>query len=202
VVAAAGLLIFSLRGRRFIHDDLRLSVAYIVILALVGLTSFYNHATLSLWGGTTDFSSMFALILLVILLGFGRFLVLPTKKLIGMLIVLTVPFVYLAGLPQADFIFAGLVLLGIGVHLLLQIDKKNVGGAIWFWLGVTTFLVAYGVWLLDVWRVWCQPTSLIQGHAVWHVLAAAAAVLLYQYFLPKNEVVDSGPLTTAQPSDS
>jgi hypothetical protein len=39
--------------------------------------------------------------------------------------------------------------------------------------------VATVIWVLDITRIACQPTAIIQGHAVWHVLGAAASASLY-----------------------
>jgi hypothetical protein len=45
----------------------------------------------------------------------------------------------------------------------------------WFWAGLASFLTAYVVWNLGKPGTWfCQPDSLIQGHAIWHVLSALA----------------------------
>jgi hypothetical protein len=36
--------------------------------------------------------------------------------------------------------------------------------------------------LLDVTRVACEPTSWLQGHAVWHVLSALALAAFFQFY--------------------
>jgi hypothetical protein len=42
---------------------------------------------------------------------------------------------------------------------------------------LATFVVAYAIWILDQ-SPWCDPHFWLQGHAVWHVLGAVAALLL------------------------
>jgi hypothetical protein len=50
--------------------------------------------------------------------------------------------------------------------------------------GVGLALLAAGglASLLDVTRVWCTPASWLQGHAVWHVLTAAALFAFYRFY--------------------
>jgi len=51
-----------------------------------------------------------------------------------------------------------------------------------YWLGLALLAVAGVASLLDVTRVWCEPTSWLQGHAVWHVLTAAALLAFYRFY--------------------
>jgi hypothetical protein len=46
---------------------------------------------------------------------------------------------------------------------------------------LASILTAFAVW--NGTRSWlCDPHSLIQGHAIWHILGAVAAYLLYRYY--------------------
>lgn len=45
----------------------------------------------------------------------------------------------------------------------------------WFWLGLVAFVSAFAIWGTgkpD--HPWCEPDSVLQAHAVWHLLSAAA----------------------------
>lgn len=45
----------------------------------------------------------------------------------------------------------------------------------WFFAGVASFLAAYAIWLTGTAdHPWCRPDSLIQAHAIWHMLSALA----------------------------
>jgi hypothetical protein len=47
----------------------------------------------------------------------------------------------------------------------------------------SVFLVAYTLWILDAKRVLCNPTNhVMNGHAAWHLLDAAALYLMYRYY--------------------
>ena len=42
-------------------------------------------------------------------------------------------------------------------------------------------LVAFAIWNLSQ-HGWCDPHSLVQGHAAWHLLDALAAYLLFRLY--------------------
>ena len=45
----------------------------------------------------------------------------------------------------------------------------------WFWLGIASFLVAFVIWLTGTNEsASCDPDSLLQPHAMWHLLSAVA----------------------------
>ena len=45
----------------------------------------------------------------------------------------------------------------------------------WFFIGMGSFLLAYAIWLTGTAdHAWCRPDSLIQAHAIWHLLGALA----------------------------
>ena len=46
---------------------------------------------------------------------------------------------------------------------------------------LAAILTAFVIW--NATRTWlCDPYSLIQGHAIWHLLDAVSAYLLYRYY--------------------
>lgn len=49
-------------------------------------------------------------------------------------------------------------------------------------LSIIVGLVAFVCWILDRQDVWCNPESLLQGHAVWHLLCALSILLMYLSF--------------------
>lgn len=57
---------------------------------------------------------------------------------------------------------------------------------------------------LDVSRVWCDPTSWMQGHALWHVLSAASLYALFRYYAGLTGTgeapPDSAPRGTERPA--
>jgi len=62
---------------------------------------------------------------------------------------------------------------------------------------LASILTAFAIW--NGTKAWlCEPHSLIQGHAIWHVLGAVAAFFLYRYYA-SEEVGDSA---TSEPPDA
>jgi hypothetical protein len=51
-----------------------------------------------------------------------------------------------------------------------------------YWAGLALLAAAGGASLLDVTRVWCDPASWLQGHALWHVLSACALFAFYRFY--------------------
>mgnify|MGYP001813853110 CR=1 FL=1 len=52
----------------------------------------------------------------------------------------------------------------------------------WFWSGVAAFLTAYAIWLTGTdEHAWCRPDSLIQAHAIWHMMTALATWCFFQF---------------------
>ncbi|MCB0916485.1 MAG: ceramidase domain-containing protein [Actinobacteria bacterium] len=52
----------------------------------------------------------------------------------------------------------------------------------WFWLGLASFLAAFYIWNLgQPGTFFCQPDSLIQGHAIWHALSALATWCFFMF---------------------
>jgi len=46
-----------------------------------------------------------------------------------------------------------------------------------------TFALSWGVWWLDLLRVWCDPDNhLFTGHALWHLLGALSFYFWYRYY--------------------
>ena len=53
----------------------------------------------------------------------------------------------------------------------------------WFFLGMGTYLIAFVIWLTGrPSHPWCQPDSVIQAHAVWHLLTALSTWFFFKYF--------------------
>ena len=53
----------------------------------------------------------------------------------------------------------------------------------WFWASWGSFLLGYGLWLLDVKHLVCDPTNhWVSGHALWHWLDALALYCVYRFY--------------------
>lgn len=67
----------------------------------------------------------------------------------------------------------------------------------WFWVGVGSFLTAYAIWLTGTaGHEWCRPDSVIQAHAIWHLLSAVATWGFFK-FLRTERAGTGSPAATA-----
>jgi len=76
----------------------------------------------------------------------------------------------------------GALLAGIVVSDLWASRKAPLPTNRWLKSAFGTFAAAFGIWLLDQYRIVCAPQSWVQGHAVWHFLCAAAIGMLYLHY--------------------
>jgi len=59
----------------------------------------------------------------------------------------------------------------------------------WFWVGAGSFLLAYTIWLTGTAdHPACDPDSLVQAHAVWHLLSAAATFGFFMFLRTERPV--------------
>jgi hypothetical protein len=64
-----------------------------------------------------------------------------------------------------------------------RIDPRRMP---WFWAGLGSFAAAFAIWNVSrTGGVWCDSGSLLQGHALWHLLTAVSVGCFYCYF--RNE---------------
>ncbi len=61
----------------------------------------------------------------------------------------------------------------------------------WFWVGMGSFLVAFAVWLTGTnEHSWCRPDSIVQAHAIWHLLTAVTTWGFFRFFRTEVRVPD------------
>jgi hypothetical protein len=156
---------------------------YGAALILIGLGSGVYHATLTFAGQFFDVFGMYLVATFLLLYALLRIGAIPTR-LIGPLYVLTnvALAVLLWTVPVLRRVaFAALVLAIIGVEVRARRTTTSIQSS-YFYAAVASLAVGFGIWILDFTRVWCAPSSALQGHAIWHVLSAASAALVYLYY--------------------
>ncbi|WP_141013318.1 ceramidase domain-containing protein [Nocardioides sambongensis] len=174
------------------------ATSYAVIVTLLGPGSAAMHATQSVAGGHLDLLSMYliasfaaawALVRLArrprLLLPLAAVLVLACE-LVGA-VAGEVPVVRFAG----NLAFGVLLVVAIAGEVVLA--RRDRQGARWAGAAAVTMVVAFGIWLADQHGM-CDPDSLLQGHAVWHLLNAVAAYFLYRHYAAQR----TSPTTAAR----
>jgi len=189
-----------------------LVVRYPVFSILIGasciylfLGSFLYHASLTHTFQMLDITGMYAVALSFLAYMVFRFV--PTRyakrkskfksnhRLI-VPVVMLFNLLFLGGMWEinVNILFPAVILL----ILILRIyyDKRNnlkkqLPYQRFAHLSFITGVVAFVCWILDRQDVWCNPESLLQGHAVWHVLCALSILLLYLSFRVEKFDIES-----------
>lgn len=180
-----------------------LATGYGCLVVLLGPASAAMHATQSSLGGLLDMTSMYLVASFAAAYAMTRWrrrnspyfwqvfsLFVVACELIG-LWDQEIPVVQFAG----NVAFALLLVAAVILEVLLwrrgpQRADLRYGAA-----ALTSMIVAFVIWNLSQ-HGWCDPDSLIQGHAAWHLLGALAAYLLFRSYASER----ARPVVTTEQS--
>lgn len=162
------------------------ALAYGAVVLALGPGSMAFHGSLTRVGGWLDTLSMILFITFVLVYNLARVLRRdddPATAAIGYVGLNSVLAALTWVVPGTGVLVFALVVVGV-VGLELAIAHRGLAGvrrarSPWLPAALGVFLVALAIW----WLSWtggplCDPDSLLQGHAVWHVLAEAVVPLL------------------------
>jgi hypothetical protein len=159
---------------------------YAGVSAFLGPGSAAMHASTTAWGGRVDVFSMYVWAVWMCAFGWVRltdgsprdFLRVYVPAIVGL------GAIHFAGLvPISSDILFGLLVTAIAgfevaIHLRrpeLRIERRY-GVA-----GLGAFLLAFAIWIPSrTGGPFCDPGSILQGHAIWHLLCAGSVWFLYQ----------------------
>lgn len=166
------------------------ALLFAVVTALLGPGSMALHASMTRWGGQIDVSSMYLYAGLLIAYGAARWFRLSASGFAGVYVALTAVLIatkFLDVIP-VELLFG--LLLGATAVIELLLSRRRPFVTIrrrWAVAALALFLAAFAVWIPSLsGGALCDPDSWIQGHAVWHLLCAAAAGCLFAYFLSED----------------
>ena len=171
-----------------------LGTAYAVLVVLLGPGSAAMHASQSAIGGHLDVYSMYLLASFVMACA-ARLLALPAAGFAGLfaasLGVCTIAEFTSADVPvvmtAGNAVFALLLLTGLAMEVVLRTRGANQLDLRWGIASVATLLVAFTIWNTGKdGGPLCEPQSLLQPHAAWHLLDAVAAWLLFRYYVSER----------------
>ncbi|HYD48972.1 MAG TPA: ceramidase domain-containing protein [Terriglobales bacterium] len=161
---------------------------YATTAAIVGPLSGALHASATTWGGRIDVVSMFGWAVFTLMYALARLHQLSDRQFVLGYVFLTVSLSTLflsRALPVSGSFLFGLVLLGFGVaewRIYRERPELSLQRG-WLAASLGIFLVALTIWYLSrTGNPWCDPHSLLQGHAAWHVLNGLAMFTLYLFF--------------------
>ena len=169
-----------------------------VFMVLLGPGSMAMHATETPIGGYFDMLSMYLIAAIMFSYAFKRLF--HTSTLVFLIVFAAVigichMFHYSEWHPPGaidsagSFIFAVFITLAMLGEFAHQLKDHTEIGTKWAFACSITFLTAFAIWLTgrDDYP-WCNPDSLIQAHAIWHLLCALAVYFLFRLYASENDV--------------
>jgi len=205
---AAGLLIAWHAGRRdsagVLATHRHLATAMACLVVLLGPGSAAMHATQSALGGHIDMLSMYLIASFAAAYAAMRWLR-GGVPLLALAFVGGVAFCELVGLwdgtvPVVTYsgnaAFALLLIIATMLEVLIMQRGETRAWRPYAYASLASILTAFAIW--NATKEWlCDPYSLVQGHAIWHLLGALAAYLLYRYYA--SEVHTASANSGSQP---
>lgn len=155
--------------------------------AALGVGSFLFHASVTLAFRWLDVAAMYAaLVALAVVAASTVIRVRPFSRWIAIAVIADVALAVFKWHLSTTAVMA--VLGGIVVVAIVVTLPRAAAGRAYALLSAAALIVGVVARQLDEARVICAPDGVFQGHALWHLLTAAALYWAYRYF----ESVDEG----------
>lgn len=151
---------------------------------VIGVGSVLLHATLTLWGQFADVLGMYLLSGFMLTYAIVRAMGLERRAAILIYIgVCAVLIAVLAAMPEVRrWLFFVVLITALTIEIGFARPRRPGVIVRFLWLGILVKAIAFTIWILDQQRLVCAPGSLLQGHAVWHILGALSVWLTYSYY--------------------
>lgn len=166
-----------------------LATAYALLAVALGPASAAMHATQSALGGRLDLLSMYLIAAFILAHavtsavagGGGLFTVVFVVAVVAAEVLASAPVrVPWLGHP-GNAAFAMLLVVALAFGELARRRGRLRTHLGWVGAALGSILLALGLWSISHSHgPWCDPTSLLQGHAAWHLLCALSTYCLYR----------------------
>ncbi len=149
--------------------------------------SFFFHASITRIGQHFDMGGTYGLVAFPILINLVRIYkhYKPTNEAKLTIATVAAAFVVFALLfafkwQMNSSIALPALILGIIITSLWYQLVSKTPYQMWFGvLAIVSMVAAFFIWWQDRYKYWCDPESLIQGHAFWHVLTGLGGFFVY-----------------------
>jgi hypothetical protein len=181
-----GALIW-LTARRSIGDSAFPPAAakvYAAAAIITGVGSFLLHSTLTLWGQFADVLGMYLISAFGLVYAVSRWQNWTNERSIGVYAA-TAKALIISLLIWPDtrrWLFAAVLVVTLAIEIIFARPKRPGIKFHLLLLGIAANALAFGIWILDQTGRVCAPNSLLQGHAVWHLLGAVSVWMTYRYY--------------------
>jgi hypothetical protein len=200
----AGLVIGWHAGdpRRTIAQNPTLATAYAMIVVLLGPASAAMHATQSAAGGHLDLLSMYLIAAFAFSYAVTRLSRRGTWTFAGLWVAAIAVCEVVERIPGevpvvmvwANLAFGLLLVAALVGEALLWRRGESTRNPRWGLAAVGAMGLAFAIWTqAKTGSPLCRPHSLIQGHAIWHLLDALAAYCLYRLYASERRRTPSTP---------
>jgi hypothetical protein len=172
-------------------------VVYAVAVILIGLGSWFYHASLTFVGQWFDVMGMYLLGTFMVLYSFARVLsgtepgevkskdgCIFTASYVLFSFTLALSLIVVPELRR--YLFGMLLVATIALEVVIRRRSVMQIRTGYFIAALLIYVLAQLIWTLDLNHIACDPKNLLQGHAIWHILTAASAGLLYWYYRSEN----------------
>ena len=153
-------------------------------LAVVGLGSFFFHASETFAGQWFDVFGMYLVSIFFIAYNLYRIGRLDHRSFLlfyfGVCALLGVAIYYLP--DSRRYLFGVSIVVALVQSIWIQLRAKSWIQKKYLYGTVGSYGFAQTVWYLDKSKIWCNPYAWINGHGLWHIFTGLAAVLIYFYF--------------------
>lgn len=157
---------------------------------IVGIGSVLLHATLTLWGQFFDVLGMYLISGFFLVSALAKWRNIPDRRAMIYYVLLCVVLVaILYALPEVRrWLFAVVLLIAIIVELVFARPLRPQVRTGYYVAGLIANIVAFTIWNLDQNGQLCAPGSVLQGHAIWHLLGAVALWFAFLYYRSERPV--------------
>ena len=171
----------------------RFSVGYSILMGLasiiVGIGSAFYHASLTFIGQFFDVFGMFLLAAFMLVYAFERIWKLRINTTLGLFLTLNIFLSWLQiAIPDTRrYTFAIVLIIALVFEYYFRAKNKPQIDLRLLQVGIGLLAGAYIIWILDNTRTICFERSLLQGHAIWHILGAISVWFLYRYYASETK---------------
>lgn len=185
------LMILMARSREWISGFPPLAASVLGLAAvIVGIGSVLLHATLTLRGQFFDVLGMYLIGGFFLVSALAKWRHIPDRRaMVHYALLCAVLVAILYALPEVRrWLFAVVLLAAIILELVFARPRRSHVRTGYYVAGLIANIVAFTIWNLDQNGQLCAPDSLLQGHAVWHLLGAVAMWFAFLYYRSERVV--------------
>jgi len=157
-------------------------------LIITGLGSAFYHASLTFVGQFFDVMGMYLIASFIMVHNISRLKALNGKNFVIAYVFINAPLAFLLIKYPAlrRYIFGAIIFATLFPEYRLRKTRMLLINNFFLNAAWGTLILAFIIWTLDINKIFCNPNSWLQGHALWHLLGAAAGGFLYLYYRSEN----------------